>query len=357
MSSLPFLSTQRQEKLRQGLVIPAHPLALNNQRQFDEKNQRVLTRYYHAAGARGLAFGVHTTQFAIRDTRYNLFRPVLELGAETAQLCDQQSNTQTILIAGIIGKTAQAVTEARTAYDLGYHVGLLSLSSLQDATEKELITHVRAVAAEIPLFGFYLQAAVGGRPLSRNFWREFALIENVVGIKIAPFNRYATLDVVHGVVQSGRINDIALYTGNDDAILYDLLTEYKTYIDGKETKAQIVGGLLGHWAVWTRTAVNHLEMCKNWIVQQHIPPHALTLAAQITDCNAAFFDAANNYAGCIAGLHEVLRRQGIIDSNFCLNPNESLSHDQAQEIDRVYQAYPHLNDDSFIKAHIDHWRR
>lgn len=357
MSRFPTPPGWVTEALKSGLVIPAHPLALTNERRFDERRQRALTRYYHAAGAGGVAVGVHTTQFEIRDPRHNLLKPVLALAAETVAACDTATQRQTVRIAGICGGTRQAIAEATLARDLGYHAGLLSLAALKTAADEALLEHCRTVAREIPLIGFYLQPAVGGRVLSASFWRQFAAIPNVAAIKIAPFNRYQTLDVIRAVAEIGRENDIALYTGNDDSIVLDLLTEYAVPV-GQETKRlRIVGGLLGHWACWTRGAVELLEECQTARRQPMIPAQLLTPAAHVTDCNAAFFDAANGFAGCIAGIHEVLRRQGLLANNLCLNPHETLSPGQAEEIDRVYRAYPHLNDDAFVAEHRDEWLR
>jgi dihydrodipicolinate synthase/N-acetylneuraminate lyase len=322
------------DRLREGAVIPAHPLALTAERKLDERRQRALTRYYLAAGAGGVAVGVHTTQFEIRER--GLLAPVLELAMEELR------RAESIRIAGIVGKTAQALKEAELVARLGYHAGLLSLGAMASASVPELLEHARAVASVIPLFGFYLQPAVGGRVLPYEFWRAFAEIENVVAIKIAPFNRYQTIDVMRAVAESGR--DIALYTGNDDNILLDLLTPSRF----GDTTLRIVGGLLGHWAVWTRRAVELLE-------QRHRLNDSLTLAIEITDSNAAFFDAANGFRGCIPGIHEVLRRQGLLAGRWCLNPREDLSPGQMEEIDRVYRAYPHLNDDTFVRQHLDEW--
>ena len=257
-------------------------------------------------------------------------------------------------IAGVCGQTAQALKEAESARNLGYHAALLSLSALKNADDDELIEHCRAVAEMIPLFGFYLQPSVGGRVLSYRFWRRFAEIENVVAIKIAPFNRYQTLDVVRAVAESGR-EDIALYTGNDDNIVMDLLTPYRFQVDGKTVERGIVGGLLGHWAVWTRNAVKLLKLCRSWARHGEIPSELVRRAVEVTDSNSAFFDAANGFAGCIAGIHEVLRRQGLLEGIWCLDPNETLSPGQMEEIDRVYHAYPHLNDDRFVAEHLDEW--
>ena len=324
------------ERLRRGAVIPAHPLALTADRKLDERRQRALTRYYLAAGAGGLAIGVHTTQFAIRD--HGLLAPVLDLAM------DELRHTESIRVAGIVGKTSQAVRESELAAGLGYHAGLLSLGAMASASLTELLEHARAVAQVIPLFGFYLQPAAGGRVLSYEFWREFVKIDNVVAIKIAPFNRYQTIDVMRAVAESGR--EIALYTGNDDNILLDLLTPFRF----GNTTLRMAGGLLGHWAVWTRRAVELLQ-------QKSSLPDPLTRTIEITDSNAAFFDAANGFAGCIAGIHEVLRRQGLLAGRWCLDPGEDLSSGQMEEIDRVYRAYPHLNDDDFVREHVDEWMK
>lgn len=337
------------KRLLAGMVIPAHPLALTAGRKLDEKRQRALTRYYAAAGAGGVAVGVHTTQFAIREPRFGLFRPVLELAAETVAASDRPM----LRIAGICGPTAQAVSEAEFAAGCGYDAGLLSLAALEEASEEELVAHSRAVAGVMPVMGFYLQPAVGGRVLSLEFWRRFVEIENVVAIKVAPFNRYQTLEVVRAVAESGRTGDIALYTGNDDSIVMDLLTPFQFRVADRPAAVRFVGGLLGHWAVWTRRAVEMLDRMRK--LDGPVPPDWLTLAAQITDANAAFFDSANAFAGCIAGIHEVLVRQGLMAGRWTLDPGEDLSPGQMAEIDRVYAAYPSLNDDSFVAAHRDEW--
>lgn len=329
------------EKLRRGVVIPAHPLALDADRKLDERRQRALTRYYLAAGAGGVAVGVHTTQFEIRGPDVDLYHPVLGLAMEELR------NSDAIRVAGIVGPTGQAVKEAELAARCGYHAGLLSLGALRQASVPELIVHARAVASIIPLFGFYLQPAVGGRALPYEFWRKFVEIENVVAIKIAPFNRYQTLDVVRALAESGRDGEIALYTGNDDSIVVDLLTQFRF---GGQT-LRIAGGLLGHWAVWTRRAVEMLER----IHKEPAWPGWLTLAAEVTDANAALFDVAHNFAGSIAGIHEVLRRQGLLAGRWCLNSAEDLSPGQMEEIDRVSAAYPHLTDDDFVRGHLDEW--
>ena len=330
--------------LQRGLAIPAHPLALNAGRKLDERRQRALSRYYIAAGAGGIAVGVHTTQFAIRDPKIGLFEPVLALAAEEMDLASRPL----VRIAGVCGDTKQAVAEATLIRQLGFHAGLLSLGAMRHATDDELIAHSQAVAGVIPVVGFYLQPSVGGRVLPYAFWRRFAEIENVVAIKIAPFNRYQTLDVVRAVIEAGR-DDIALYTGNDDNIVADLLTPFR--IAGKERR--IMGGLLGHWSVWTRRAAELLERCRN----ADATPEMLRLGVAVTDSNAAFFDAANGFRGCIAGLHEVLRRQGLLEGIWCLDEHETLSPGQMGEIDRVYRDCPHLNDDEFVARNRDEWLR
>jgi dihydrodipicolinate synthase/N-acetylneuraminate lyase len=340
--------------LAQGAVIPAHPLALTADRRLDERRQRALTRYYVAAGAGGLAVGVHTTQFAIRDPRVGLLAPVLKLAAEEMDRADRGRAEPLIRVGGLCGETAQAVAEAELLANLGYSAGLLSLAALKDSDEEALVAHCRKVAEVIPLVGFYLQPAVGGRILSYKFWRRFAEIENVVAIKIAPFNRYQTLDVIRAVAESGR--DIALYTGNDDNIAMDLLTPYVFQVNGRAREYRIVGGLLGHWAVWTRRAVELLNECRAvGSGTGGVPNNLLQRSTEITDTNAAFFDVPHNFAGCIAGLHEVLRRQGLLEGTWCLDPREALSPGQQEEIDRVYAAYPHLNDDAFVREGRDHW--
>jgi len=378
MADFPQPPSWVREKLHDGIVIPAHPLALASERKLDERRQRALTRYYHAAGAGGIAVGVHTTQFAIREPRFGLFESVLKIAAETIAACDHREDTQTVRVAGICGRTEQAIAEAKLVSECGYHAGLLSLAVLRDESDDQLITHCETIAREIPLFGFYLQPAVGGRVLSHAFWRRFAEIPNVIAIKIAPFNRYQTLDVVRAMAESGR-EDIALYTGNDDNIVADLLTEFRVPEANTETvvptfrgtlgeevnpieireapaaSIRIVGGLLGHWACWTKRAVELLDEIKRVRFKNRIPAELLARGAQITDCNAAIFDAANNFAGCIPGIHEVLRRQELLEGNWCLDSNDTLSQGQAEEIDRVCRDYPQLVDDDFVRAHKDEW--
>jgi hypothetical protein len=348
------LDSRIRHVLTGGTVIPAHPLVLDANRRLDERRQRALSRYYIAAGAGGLAVGVHTTQFSIREPQIGLFKPVLELAGEEMDHADSSRNTPLVRIGGICGDTAQALHEAKLLHDFGYHAGLLSLAAVKHSGDSELLAHCRAVGDVLPIIGFYLQPAVGGRVLSYEFWRRLAEVESVVAIKIAPFNRYQTLDVVRAVAESGR--DIALYTGNDDNIVVDLLTPHAFRVNSEIRERRIVGGLLGHWSVWTRRAVELLNECHSAASGGgSIPKSLLRRSIEITDCNAAFFDAAHHFAGCFAGLHEVLRRQGLLEGTWCLDPNETLSPGQSEEINRVYRAYPHLNDDSFVRAGLDQW--
>ena len=338
--------------LRRGGVIPAHPLALTAAGRWDVRHQRALTRYYLDAGSAGVAVGVHTTQFSIRKA--GLYPAVLALGRET--VADWAPGRPVVTIAGVIGATRQAVAEARIARDLGYHVALLSLGGLDRWTDDRLLAHAREVARVMPLMGFYLQPAVGGRPLGYRFWRRFAEIGNVVAIKVAPFNRYQTLDVLRGVADAGRLGAIALYTGNDDAIVADLLTAFPvTTSAGRRITARFVGGLLGHWAFWTRRAVKLVERCRRAAREGAVPAALLRLAATTTEANAAIFDAANGFRGCIGGINEVLRRQGLLRSGRCLDPAEQLSPGQTVRITRVLRSYPDLTDDAFVARNLDRW--
>ena len=333
-------------KLQRGAAIPAHPLALTAERRLNERYQRALSRYYRAAGADGVAVGVHSTQFAIRDKKFGLYRPVLELTAETL------AGSGMIMVAGVCGKTVQAVEEATTARDLGYHTALLSLVAMGDAPVPEILAHVRAVGEVMPIVGFYLQPAVGGRIFPYEFWRRFAEIESVVAIKIAPFHRYATQDVLRGVIASGRSSEITLYTGNDDHIVLDLLSLFEY----GGTAVRMKGGLLGHWAVWTGRAVAMQREISEVVASgSTLDQKWLVRNGEVTDMNAAIFDVANHFHGCIAGIHEVLRRQGLMEGRWCLNPKEDLSKGQMEEIDRVIAAYPHLVDDEFVKENLDTW--
>jgi dihydrodipicolinate synthase/N-acetylneuraminate lyase len=334
------------ERFRQGVVIPAHPLCLTAQRKFDERCQRGLTRYYLDAGAGGLAVGVHSTQFAIREA--GLYLPVLRSAIETVRTWTDQP---VIMIAGVIGKTERAVAEAELAGSLGYHAVLLSLAAFRGASEDELIEHCTAVAGKMPLVGFYLQPAVGGIRLSESFWRRFAAIENVIGVKVAPFNRYATLDVAHGVAAAGAADRISLYTGNDDHIVLDLVLPFQA---GKQVLS-FTGGLLGHWSVWTKRAVEILARCHAVRNAPSVPRDLLALDSAVTHSNAAFFDVANNFRGSVAGCHEVLRRQGLMAGRWCLDPDEDMSPGQSEAIDEVYRLYPELNDDAFVAQNLGRW--
>jgi len=336
--------------LRRGAVIPAHLLALRADRSLDVRRQRALARYYIDAGAGGLAVGVHATQFAIRDR--GLYEPVLRIAAETAA---DWSKRPLVLIAGLAGRTGEAQREAEIATGLGYHAGLLSLAAMAGAGEDELIAHCRAVAQKIPLVGFYLQPAVGGIVLSADFWRRFAEIEKVVAIKVAPFNRYRTLDVVRGVVAARAEDRVMLYTGNDDNIVLDLVTPFVVRRGRDDVTVRIRGGLLGHWSVWTKSAVELLARIHASIASGTVDAGLLALVGKITDCNGAFFDVANDFRGCIAGCHEVLRRQGLFEGIWCLDPGEGLSPGQAAEIDRVMRLYPELGDDAFVAQNRERW--
>ncbi|MGH7679011.1 MAG: dihydrodipicolinate synthase family protein [Gemmatimonadaceae bacterium] len=342
------------EHLRSGVAIPAHPLALTSARTLDERRQRALTRYYFDAGAGGIAVGVHTTQFAIRESNHGLYRPVLELAAETIRARRADEPRPFVMVAGLCGATTQAVSEAETALSYGYDVGLLSLGALARASRGDLLAHCRAVADVIPLFGFYLQPAVGGRVLEYEFWRELAEIPNLWAVKIAPFDRYKTFDVVRAIGESGR-DDVALYTGNDDNIVADLVTQFPVRTGGAPLVRHMDGGLLGQWAVWTHRAVDLLRRAQAARAGGGIDAELLREGAALTDANSAVFDAVNGFAGCIAGIHEVLRRQGLLEGTWCLDPREALSAGQAAEIDRVCRAYPFLADDDFVASRLDDW--
>ncbi len=340
-------------QLLEGLVIPAHPLALTADRRIDERRQRALTRYYLEAGAGGIAVGVHATQFAIHEPDVGLYEPVLALASVTAAEHESASGRSVVRVAGVVGPTAQATAEAALASDLGYEVALVGLGGPDARSLKDLVTHVSAVGAILPVMGFYLQPAVGGRELPSAFWHELMEVESLVAVKIAPFDRYGTLEVVRAVVESGRADDVALYTGNDDHIVLDLLTPFRF---GIGDPVHIVGGLLGQWAVWTRRAVQLHTACRRLVIERKpIPAPLLTVAAELTDANGAIFDTANGFAGCLPGIHEVLRRQGLLEATRCLDPDDILSPGQGEEIDRVLAAYPHLTDNEFVAANLDRW--
>jgi len=347
------------DRLFAGIAIPAHPLALDASRRLDRRRQRALSRYYLDAGAGGLAVGVHTTQFAIREA--GLFEDVLGLAAETARTWQPLGGggKRPVLVAGAVGPTRQAVAEARTARALGYDAVLLSLAATKGASDDERMAHCKAVAAELPLIGFYLQPAVGGVELPASFWARFAAIANVVAIKVAPFHRYRTLDVVRGLVAARAERRIALYTGNDDHIVLDLVTPFDVVRGSERIRVRFRGGLLGHWSVWTKGAVELLERCKAAAAKHDagggIDAELLALDSRVTDCNSAFFDVANDFAGCIAGCHEVLRRQGLLEGIWCLDPNGGLGPGQANEIDRVLAEHGDLGDDAFVRAHVERW--
>jgi len=347
---LPLPRKEVLKRIREGIVIPAHPLALTAERKLDERRQRALTKYYLAAGAGGIAVAVHTTQFEIRE--HGLLKPVLSLASEVCR----ETAPDVVRIAGVCGRTPQAIQEAELAADLGYDIALVDLSALSDADDKELIDHCREVAKILPIMGFYLQQAVGGRILSRRFWYNFCEIENVVAIKIAPFNRYQTLDVLRALAETGRAEEIALYTGNDDHIVGDLTTPFEIFTARGVVKLKIVGGLLGQWAVWTRKAVELFRRIQKLMCSgDPIPQDILTIGAQLTEANHALFDPEHNFAGCIPGINEALRRAGLLSGRWCLNPRADLSPGQEAEIDRIWQAYPHLRDDEFVNEHLSEW--
>jgi hypothetical protein len=346
----PAVQDAALDLLQAGTVIPAHPLALNAKRQLDERRQRALTRYYIDAGSGGLAVGVHTTQFAIREV--GLYDRVLAMAAETAA---EWTSRQLVMVAGLAGPTAQAINEAKTAVSLGYNAGLLSLAALKGQSEDELIAHCEAVATEIPLIGFYLQPAVGGLHLGASFWARFAAIPNVIAIKVAPFNRYRTIDVVRGIVEAGAEDRVTLYTGNDDHIVLDLVTPFTVMRDGEPVTMRFKGGLLGHWSVWTKGAVELFNRCREEIGKGAVSDELLALDARVTDCNSAFFDVANNFHGCIAGCHEILRRQGLLEGIWCLDPEEGLSPGQAEQLTRVTSLHADLADDDFVRENLTRW--
>lgn len=341
---------------RKGVVIPAQPLALDKNRRFVPKYQRALCRYYIDAGVGGIAVGVHSTQFEIRDPEIGLFEPVLE---QTSKFIDEwcaKRKKKILKVSGVCGKTEQALYEAKFAEGNGYDACLLSLAALKDSSVPQMLAHCRKISAVMPIIGFYLQTSVGGRILPYDFWRGFMDIENVLAVKMAPFNRYQTYDVVRALAESGREKAITLYTGNDDNIVNDLISEYKIRACGKLKRIRIRGGLLGHWCVWTKKAVELLDELHALLdSEKNVPHEILSRNIEITDCNAAFFDTANGFAGCIPGIHEVLRRQGLLPGTWCLNPKEVLSQGQSKEIDRVYKSYPHLNDDAFVKKNLEKW--
>jgi len=339
---------------RKGTVTPATPLALTEARTIDEKYQKALVRYYIDCGVGGIAIGVHSTQFEIRE--HGLYERLLALVSEEIDKWSASQGKKILKIAGVCGKTEQALNEASFALSAGYHAALVSLSALKGENPEQLLAHCRIVAEVIPIIGFYMQTSVGGIELSYEFWKEFAAIPNVLGIKIAPFDRYKTFDVVRAICDAGKENYITLYTGNDDNIVVDLLSEYKIETSAGTKNVRIKGGLLGHWCVWTKKAVELLDEVHSFIESgKDIPQHLLTRAMQITDSNAAFFDSKNKFAGCIPGLHEVLCRQGLMANTLCLNPEEILSKGQKEEITRIYNAYPHLNDDDFVRSNLDKW--
>jgi len=340
--------------LQRGLVIPAHPLALDNRRRFDPIAMRRLTRYYHASGAGGVAAGVHTTQFSIRHEDHGLLVPVLDEVARVIDELDEKTGRRTVKIAGVCGGTRQAEEEAAVARQLGYDAALVSLSGVTSTTDG-LIAHLSSVSSIMPILGFYMQEAVGGTRLDRAFWRNAFCIEKMVAVKISPFNRYATLDVVRSLAEVGREGEIALYTGNDDNIVADLVTPHRIVVSGKSVELRIVGGLLGQWACWTRCAVELHSECRRASASDHVPAELLAMGSRLTEANAAIFDAANGFRGSIAGVHEILRHQGLLTNTYCLDPAETLSPGQIDLIDQVRRDYPELADDRFVAEHLSEW--
>lgn len=343
--------------LKQGTVIPATPLVLDEDRKLDEKGQRLLMNYYLNCGVGGVATAVHTTQFEIRDPKYMLFEPILEIVSDEIEKFEKASGKTIVKVSGVCGETEQAVNEAKLAKKYGYDAVLLSPGGLNDKSEEYMAERTRAVAEVMPVIGFYLQTACGGRQFTYNYWEKICATENVVAIKCASFNRYQTLETVRAAALSDRCDDITLYTGNDDNIVIDLLTKYRFEKDGKIIEKGFEGGLLGHWSVWTKKAVEIFEKTKAEKNKREISTELLTLAEEVTDTNSAFFDTAHGFSGCIAGLHEILRRQGLMQNINCLNPNETLSPGQAEELDRVQKMYPHLNDDEFVRSNIEKWKQ
>ncbi|MCR4622606.1 MAG: dihydrodipicolinate synthase family protein [Clostridiales bacterium] len=345
------MDTTSFELLMKGAFIPAMPLVLDSDRRFDEAKQRRLIRYYLESGVDGLAVGVHTTQFAIRDPKVGLFERVLQVSIDEMRSYSAETLRPVLAVAGVCGEEPQALYEARTAKRFGYDIALLSPGGLDHLSEAEMISRTRAVADVMDVMGFYLQVAVGGRAFSYDYWRQVCSVEGVKAIKCAAFDRYRTVDVARAIAYADH--EIALYTGNDDNIVVDLLTRYR-FGSGKDERTVITrGGLLGHWCAWTHTAVEIFKRVKAMSGQETLPGELLELAAKVTDVNGAFFDAHNGFKGCIAGMHEVLRRQGLMDGVWCLDPAEGLGEGQAEEITRVYGMYPELSDDAFVKQFLE----
>jgi len=346
------LSPEKLDLIRRGTVIPATPLALDVRRRFDARRQRALMRYYIDAGVGGIAVGMHFTQFEIRMPGIDLYEPVLRECAEEIDSWSAANGKTIVKIAGINGRTPDALRQAEVARELGYDCAIVSMAAFGQALDQEMLHHMKELGKVMPLFGFYLLTGVGGIMLPYRFWRELVELEAVIGIKIAPFDRYGTIDVVRAVAESGRAEAVTLYTGNDDSIIYDLITPFR--FGG--TTVRIRGGLLGQWACWTKRAVELLERVHGMVERgEAIGPEMLTLSAEITDANAALFDPAHRFAGSIPGVNEILRRQGLLEGIWTLKPDEVLSPGQAEEIDRVTRAYPHLTDDAFVAEHRDRW--
>lgn len=345
------------KKLHEGTVIPATPLALTEDRRLDEKRQRLLMNYYLHSGVGGIATAVHTTQFEIRKPEIALFEPILRLVSSEIDGFEQKTGKVIVKVAGVCGPVEQAIAEAKLAKQYGYDAVLLSPGGLNSISEDAMIERTKAVAEIMPVIAFYLQTAVGGRIFTYNYWERVCAIPNVVAIKCASFHRYTTLDVVRAAALSERRDEITLYTGNDDNIVIDLITKYKFNDHGVTVEKGFDGGLLGHWSVWTQKVVELFDLLRAEKEKEAISAEIISLAAAVTDANSAFFDTAHNFKGCIAGLHEVLRRQGLMKNILCLDPNETLSQGQLEEIDRVYRAYPSLNDDRFVSENMESWKK
>lgn len=354
--SLPMPSKEVSALIKEGIAIPASPLALTKDKEMDVQSLKAIYRYYIDAGAKGIAVGVHSTQFEIRDPEFNLFRPLLKLAIDEMKAIEKKKNMTIVKVGGVCGKTAQALEESKYLAELGYDAALLSLAALNEETEDEIIEHCRKVAANMPIIGFYLQTSIGGRMLPYSFWKKFAQIENVIAIKVASFNRYQTIDVVRAVLDSGNEDRITLYTGNDDNIINDLMTPYQVKVNGELKTVHFQGGLLGQFCVWTKKAVEVLEEIKKIRTSSDtIKAQWLTKNVEYTDANGAVFDVVNRFAGCISGINEVLRQQGLMKYSHCLCEHEQLSPGQLDELNRVRKAYPWLIDDDFVKEHLEEW--
>jgi hypothetical protein len=344
------MSANLQNRLRDGVVIPAHPLALDDEGAVDLRAQRALTRYYLAAGVHGVAVGVHTTQFELHEDR-GLLTEVWRLAATTAD----ESGRAPVLVAGLTGDTADAVVEGQIAVEAGYEVALLCPWGMADVTEAAMVERARAVGEVLPTIGFYLQESVGGRRLGRDYWRRLFDLESVVAVKTAPFDRYRTNDVVQALLEHDRWDEVAVLTGNDDNIVHDLITPYRRQVCGQEREVRATGGLLGQWAVGARAAVDVVARVAQAMASGAVPTSILRSAAEFVDVNAAVFDVDHDFAGCVAGVNEVLRQQGLVPTVRCLGKRDILSPGQAEQIAQVRERYPNVLDEEFVATHRDDW--